>query len=176
LPRRFCSFRQCGGGRRWSEDRLLSLRAFLDSYADFARLPAPRKAHEPWAALLDDVRGLYPFAVEGSIPPDGFFDRGQMQQVLINLLKNAHESDSDDVSVSIIASGGGTLLRVLDRGRGMDDDVMRQALLPFFSTKPGGTGLGLAVSNEIIDAHGGRVTLQRREGGGMAVNCWIPGT
>jgi nitrogen fixation/metabolism regulation signal transduction histidine kinase len=156
------------------EERLLSLREFLDSYADFARLPAPRKTWERWDALLDDVRGLYPFGTEGTIPDEGFFDRGQLQQVLINLLKNAQESGTEEVVVSIVRNGDGTLLRVLDGGRGMDEAVMRQALLPFYSTKPGGTGLGLAVCNEIIDAHGGRVTLQRREGGGTVVNCWIP--
>jgi signal transduction histidine kinase len=119
-------------------------------------------------ALLDDVRALYSFEVEGRLPDEGVFDRGQLQLVLINLLKNAHESGSDQVAVSIHLNGHGTLLRVLDRGRGMDDAVMRQALLPFYSTKPGGTGLGLAVCNEILDAHGGRVTLQRREGAGWS--------
>jgi nitrogen fixation/metabolism regulation signal transduction histidine kinase len=156
------------------EERLTYLRSFLDSYADFARLPAPRKVHVEWSALLDDVRTLYPFDVEGEVPPDGFFDRAQMQQLLINLLKNAQESGSESIAVSVTANGEGTLMRVLDRGRGMDDAVMRQALLPFYSTKPGGTGLGLAVCNEIIDAHGGRMTLQRREGGGTVVNCWMP--
>jgi two-component system nitrogen regulation sensor histidine kinase NtrY len=156
------------------EERLGSLRSFLDSYAEFARLPAPRKAPVRWDALLDDVHALYSFEVEGRLPDEGYFDRGQLQLVLINLLKNAHESGSDQVSVSVHSNGDGTLLRVLDHGRGMDDAVMRQALLPFYSTKPGGTGLGLAVCNEILDAHGGRVTLQRREGGGTVVNCWIP--
>jgi signal transduction histidine kinase len=67
------------------------------------------------------------------------------------------------------------MLRVLDRGRGMDEQTMRQALLPFYSTKPAGTGIGLAICNEIIDAHGGRLTLHAREGGGMVVTCWLPG-
>ena len=65
-------------------------------------------------------------------------------------------------------------LIVEDRGQGMDDETLRHALLPFYSTKPGGTGLGLALAGEIIDAHGGNVRLARREGGGMVVTCWIP--
>ena len=91
-----------------------------------------------------------------------------MEQVVINLLKNAHESgvDSKEVVVSV--------LRVLDRGRGMSDEVMRQALVPFYSTKPDGSGLGLALCNEIVEAHGGRMRLQARAGRGTAVECWIP--
>ncbi|MGZ4778482.1 MAG: ATP-binding protein, partial [Thermoanaerobaculia bacterium] len=69
----------------------------------------------------------------------------------------------------------GTTLSVLDRGRGMDEPTMRQALLPFYSTKASGTGLGLAICTEIIDAHRGRISLRAREGGGVAVTCWLPG-
>jgi signal transduction histidine kinase len=51
---------------------------------------------------------------------------------------------------------------------------MRQALLPFYSTKPEGSGLGLALCNEIIEAHGGRLRLEQRSGGGTVISCWLP--
>lgn len=158
------------------EERLEHLRAFLEGYAQFARLPSPRKERVMWADLLDEVRDLYPFRTQGVAHSESAIDRAQLQQVLINLLKNAHESGSpaDDVMITIKPSLGGTILNVLDRGRGMDEATMRQALLPFYSTKPAGTGLGLAICNEIIDAHGGRLTLHAREGGGTVVTCWIP--
>jgi len=63
---------------------------------------------------------------------------------------------------------------VLDRGRGLPDEVMRRALLPFYSTKKGGTGLGLPLCREILEAHGGRIRIQNREGGGTIVTCWLP--
>jgi nitrogen fixation/metabolism regulation signal transduction histidine kinase len=158
------------------EERLAFLRDFLESYAQFARLPAPRKESVRWQGLLDDVGVLYPFRIEGTPPATGRFDRAQLQQVLINLLKNAHESGSpkEEIVVAIVATSDGTGFRVLDRGSGMDDDTLRQALLPFHSTKPGGSGIGLALSNEIVEAHGGRMVIQRREGGGVGVGVWLP--
>ncbi len=72
------------------------------------------------------------------------------------------------------APDGGTWIQVSDRGRGMDDETMRQALLPFYSTKAGGSGLGLALCREILEAHGGKIALQSRPGEGTVVTCWLP--
>lgn len=158
------------------EERLAFLRGFLESYAQFARLPSPSKQRAQWAPILDDVRAIYDFEVQGNAREEALVDPAQMQQVLINLVKNAHESGSDpsEIVVSIQRAIDGTVLRVLDRGRGMSEDVMRQALIPFYTTKPGGSGLGLALCNEIVEAHGGRMRLQAREGGGTVVTCWVP--
>ncbi|HJT15739.1 MAG TPA: ATP-binding protein [Thermoanaerobaculia bacterium] len=158
------------------EERFAFLRTFLETYAEFARLPPPRKERTKWSEIIDDVRALYPFRVEGSPEVECCIDKAQMQQVLINLVKNARESGSDPeaIVVSVERAGDECVLRVVDRGRGMNEEVMRQALLPFYSTKPGGSGVGLALCNEIVDGHGGRMRLQAREGGGTSVTCWIP--
>jgi two-component system, NtrC family, nitrogen regulation sensor histidine kinase NtrY len=157
-------------------ERLDHLRGFLEGYAQFARLPQPRKEVVEWRAFLEEVRGLYPFHTNGAPPVSGTFDRAQMQQVLINLVKNAIEAGSaaEEIVVSVGPAVGGTSIRVRDRGRGMNEETMRQALLPFYSTKPGGSGLGLALCNEIIEAHGGRMRLETNPGGGTVVTCWIP--
>ena len=120
---------------------------------------------------------LYPFRVEGTPELECDIDPAQMQQVLINLIKNAHESGSspDEIVVAVERGGADCVVRVLDRGRGMSEEVMRQALVPFYSTKPDGSGVGLALSNEIVEAHGGQMHLEAREGGGTAITCWIPG-
>jgi two-component system, NtrC family, nitrogen regulation sensor histidine kinase NtrY len=158
------------------EERLAFLRNFLDAYAEFARLPEPRKQMTSWKDIIEGVRALYAFRIEGSPILEWNMDRAQIEQVLINLVKNAHESGSDpnDVVVSLQRAGTDCVLRVIDRGRGMSDEVMRQAVLPFFSTKPGGSGVGLALCNEIVQAHGGRMRLQAREGGGTVVTSWLP--
>jgi signal transduction histidine kinase len=56
----------------------------------------------------------------------------------------------------------------------MTDDVRRHALLPFYSTKKSGGGIGLALCREIVDAHGGRLALAARDGGGTIVAIWLP--
>ena len=162
------------------EERSSHLKEFLEGYARYARLPQPNPRELDWTAFLDELRQVSPFTLEGEVPSTpGRFDPPQMQQVLINLLKNAHESGSppEEVKLAVDALGdGGVRFRVLDRGGGMTDEVMKKALLPFYTSKPGGSGLGLPLCREIVEAHGGRLRIERREGGGTAMVCWVPGT
>ena len=161
------------------EERSSHLKEFLEGYARFARLPQPNRREVAWDGFLAELRQVVPFELEGEPPTAlGRFDPAQMQQALINLLKNAHESGSppEEVKLAVDALGdGGVRFRVLDRGAGMTDNVMRKALLPFYTSKPGGSGLGLPLCREIVEAHGGRLRIERREGGGTAVVCWVPG-
>jgi nitrogen fixation/metabolism regulation signal transduction histidine kinase len=159
------------------EERAAHLKTFIDGYARFAKLPQPRISAVRWNGFLELLAAAVPFHIDGAVPHEpAEFDPAQLQQVLINLLKNAHESGSspDEVRISIDAGTNVWQLSVLDRGSGMSEAVLRNALLPFYSTKPTGTGLGLTLSREVLEAHGGRITLANREGGGLQVVLWLP--
>jgi two-component system, NtrC family, nitrogen regulation sensor histidine kinase NtrY len=160
------------------EERVRHLARFLEGYSRAARLPEPRFEEVPWQALLEGVRPLFPFRLDGPVPAGTVrVDPAQLTQVLVNLLKNAHEAGGRPEEVTLAfrsRPSGETSLLVLDRGAGMTDEEMRTALLPFVTTKPGGTGLGLPLAVEIVAAHGGALRISRREGGGTAVAFTLP--
>jgi two-component system nitrogen regulation sensor histidine kinase NtrY len=159
------------------EDRAKHLHTFIDGYARFAKLPRPQLEAIDWSAFLRSLQQTTPFRL-GEVPPlkPVVFDPAQMEQVLINLVKNAREAGApgDTIELNVHEHAAGWRLQVLDRGAGMSDEVLRNALLPFYSTKAAGAGLGLTLCREVIEAHGGRISLANRPEGGLAVTLWIP--
>ncbi|HET6632108.1 MAG TPA: ATP-binding protein [Rhodanobacteraceae bacterium] len=158
-------------------ERARHLHGFIDGYARFAKLPQPQPQPVEWQSFIDTLAQHCRFRLRGEAPAEtARFDRAQIEQVLINLLKNAHESgsDADAVTLGIDRVGGHWRIEVADRGPGMSENVLAQALLPFYSTKRAGTGLGLALAREIAEAHGGRLSLSNRDGGGLRVTLTLP--
>lgn len=159
------------------EERTRHLESFIHGYARFAKLPTPRLSNVAWPAFIHGLQAHTGFTLLHPLPDESaLFDPAQMEQALLNLLKNAHESGSspDAVSLALRRMQGGFRIEVMDEGQGMNDAVMTNALVPFYSTKRSGTGLGLALAREIIEAHGGRIMLNNREGGGVVVTLILP--
>jgi signal transduction histidine kinase len=159
------------------EERARHLEGFIRGYARFAKLPAPRLEAIDWAKFVARLATQMPLRIEGALPEEPFrADPGQLEQALLNLLKNAHESGStaDEVKLIVRRGAGVVRIEVVDRGPGMTEAVLTNALVPFYSTKRSGTGLGLALAREIAEAHGGRIALGNREGGGLSVALVLP--
>jgi two-component system, NtrC family, nitrogen regulation sensor histidine kinase NtrY len=158
------------------EERARHLEGFIRDYARFAKLPAPRREPIEWATFIEKLRSQVEFGLETPAEGGTRADAAQLEQGLLNLLKNAHESGSaaSDVRLALRRLQGAWRIDILDRGSGMNDSVLASALLPFYSTKRHGTGLGLALAREIAEAHGGRIALLNRDGGGLCVSLVIP--
>lgn len=158
-------------------ERVEHLNRFILGYARFAKLPTPLIENVGLVSFIEKLATQFNFRLENNVPDVVLpIDASQIEQVFINLLKNAYESGSSETDVDM----GFQLLEksinitIKDRGTGMSESVLKNALIPFYSTKQSGTGLGLALCREMIEAHHGRISLHNRKKGGLAVIIQLP--
>lgn len=156
--------------------RVNHLNDFIKGYATLTKVKLPNKQPIDWPALIDELKTLYPFEKLADVTQvDYRGDIAQLEQVLINVLKNAHEADeSGKITLSFAVKDKAIELTVNDNGAGMSPEVIQNALLPFYSTKHSGTGLGLALCREIVEAHDGKLLFNNRDQGGLSVLIILP--
>ncbi|RUO36048.1 ATP-binding protein [Aliidiomarina shirensis] len=149
-------------------ERSRELNDFVQAYISFAKLPPPILEVMNWPRLINQLQDLYEFELEGELPAlEWRADRKQFQQMLVNLLKNAHESGSPPEQIFLLFSESKQQLTISlrDAGGGMNDEALENALIPFYTSKNMGSGIGLTLSRDIIEAHNGAISLHNRPPG-----------
>lgn len=156
--------------------RINHLNDFIKGYATLTKVKLPNKQLINWSELVEQLQSLYDFTLTTSLPNAEFNgDIAQLEQVFINILKNAHEADeTKDISMAFTTTSDALEITINDNGSGMSAEVIQNALLPFYSTKHSGTGLGLALCREIIEAHQGKLIFNNRQQGGLCVLIMLP--
>jgi signal transduction histidine kinase len=103
-------------------------------------------------------------------------DRQMFKQALLNLFLNAQQAmpEGGELTLQAESRDGAVILRLIDTGIGMTPEVMREIFKPFFSTRPGGSGLGLPTTKRIIEAHGGSISVASEPGKGTMFTIQLP--
>ena len=153
--------------------RSTGLLHFVESYRDLTRIPIPRFTIFSVRTLFDNLKGLmkeemqkHNIDCQTSVNPDNLelsADEQLIEQVLINLLKNAIQALENTVNPVIEVKAftdlsGKIVVQMIDNGQGILPEVLDKIFVPFFTTKPKGSGIGLSLSRQILRLHGGTLT------------------
>lgn len=161
------------------------LTAITEAYLNFARLPRPSLRHENPKALLESIATFVEHdcaAANVTITVESFesdmalnIDSDQIRQALLNLVRNAKESMPNGGAITLIAESLSQEIKisVRDNGVGIEKTELDRIFDPFFSTKQTGTGLGLALVQQIIQEHGGRLAVQSSPGSGTQFDLFF---
>lgn len=159
--------------------RTEALSQFMQDFANMVRLPEPSLELCNLQHMLMSIKRLFEVQMSErnielllpDIDPEAAqvqCDRNQMEQVLINVVKNAMEAigSNGKIDIDLYPSKGHLTLKVNDTGEGLCDSSQQDLFTPFFTTKAQGQGLGLMLVRDILDAHGFAFALSNRAGGG----------
>lgn len=160
------------------EQRGAGVMQFVDAYRHFTTIPQPIFADVPVENLLRNVVQLFQPDVQKNrvtittTSPNLAIraDTAQIEMVLLNLVKNAVESldktASPAIRIEAEADGPHVIIRVSDNGPGIEPEALEQIFIPFYTTKKTGSGIGLSLSRQIMQLHGGQLTAESKPGQG----------
>lgn len=155
--------------------RIVHLVSTMRDYANLDRAPQQDvdvAAGIEAAALVVGIR--LDLERRGPVPRIGGYP-GELSQLWTELLRNAAQAGPGAVEVTVRATRSGAVhVALADRGPGIPDALLARVWDPFFSTRPGSAGLGLDLARRVVQAHGGRILLGERDGGGTVVTVELP--
>lgn len=167
-------------------DQCQRLEKLLNDFLKFARLRQldlrPANLNEQIERVLAffrrqaDEMGIEIVTMLDGDLPSALLDSEPLQAALLNLVKNALEAMPDGGTLTVLTypTISGVALELIDTGRGIDDRTAMQMFEAFFSTKDGGSGLGLPTARKIVEAHGGRIDVQSEVGQGTKFTIELP--
>lgn len=157
-------------------DQSKGIKRFLDSYYELTHLPAPQREDFDAAVFFRSVLispGSPECRVNVALGLTINADRTLLARAVTNLVRNAFEaaasSPAPEVTVTATRTGTGTMITVADNGPGIPPDEAENLFQPFFTTKPGGSGIGLFLSRQIARLHGGDLRLTSSAHGATAI-------
>jgi two-component system nitrogen regulation sensor histidine kinase NtrY len=168
-------------GLKTIESRSQALIHFIDAYREYTSIPLPEKAKLPVYELLEEINGLMKIDIRKSnigfsfeVSPKSLTieaDEKQIQQVLINLVKNGVEAATGKGNGKVVIKAGADknlrpFIEVHDNGHGIIPEALEQIFIPFYTTKSKGSGIGLALSRQIMQHHNGILTVDSEVGKG----------
>ncbi|MCH7680202.1 HAMP domain-containing protein [candidate division KSB1 bacterium] len=163
-------------------DEIESLRTLVREFSEFARMPKLSLAPGDFNELIEEVRKLYPnnnisLELESALPELNF-DHEKMRRVIINLIENGLDSISEkgegNIRIRTNLKDKMAVMYCADTGNGIPDETREKIFEPYFSTKKSGMGLGLAIVKRIIEEHGGRISVESKEGEGTKFEIELP--
>ena len=163
--------------------QVTAMKGLVDAFAQYARLPSPRIERVDINAVVHEVLGLYEggMSIQSQLAEDlpaVAGDPALLRQVLVNLMKNAQEALEAAASplISVITSRHGSQVSfcVQDNGPGFSEELQGRLFEPYATSKPKGTGLGLAVVKKIVEEHHGSIAVDNPETGGARVCVSLP--
>lgn len=167
-------------------DEVDRLRDITEEYLVYARLPSPQLEPRNLPDVVESLIDFHMFewsqtGVEVDLKVDDetlgvMADANQLRQALLNIIKNAVEASParSRVSVEVTPRDGHALVAVHDEGHGIGEEERQRIFDPFFTTKANGTGLGLAMTQQIIEEHHGGISVRSREGHGATFVIRLP--